>query len=181
MGAAGTDMEDPELLARVSEGDMNAMKLIYERHADAVQRFVRTRLRDPFEVADVTHNTMLEVWRSASRFQGRASVRSWMLSIARNKAVDHIRKQARTELAEPDDSAVDDAPNPEAILAHAQDAKRVRDCVEKLPGLQRSAVHLAFFEDMSYAEAAEAAGVPEGTIKTRIFHAKKLLMRCLSK
>ena len=181
MRATDEDKSDNDLLAQVAQGDMLAMKTLYQRHADAVQRFVRTRLRDHFEVADVLHNTMLDVWRTADRFQGRSSVRSWILTIARNKTVDHIRKHARVELGDADTEIPDDSPNPEAVLAATQDAARVRACVDELPAQQRSAVHLAFFEEMTYGEIAQVSDVPEGTIKTRIYHAKKLLMRCLSR
>lgn len=174
------ETDDRSVLARIAQGDMSAMRLLYERHAEATHRFVQTRLRDQFEVADVVHNTMLDVWRSAGRFQGRSSVRSWILSIARNKTVDHIRKSARTDLSEPDEAVPDDAPDAEAVISAAQDANRVRDCVAKLGAAMRTAIHLAFFEDLTYAEIADVENVPEGTIKTRIYHAKKLLMRCLS-
>jgi RNA polymerase sigma-70 factor (ECF subfamily) len=172
--------DDEDLLARIAQGDMTAMKTLYERHVGVVERFVRTKLRDHFEVGDVVHNTMLDVWRSAGRFQGRSSVRSWILSIARNKTVDYIRKAARTELSAPDETVPDDSADPVAVIAAAQDAERVRNCVAKLGEQHRAAVQLAFFDDMTYAEIAIAENVPEGTIKTRIFHAKKLLMRCLS-
>ncbi|MEM8850291.1 MAG: sigma-70 family RNA polymerase sigma factor [Pseudomonadota bacterium] len=174
------EADDRSLLARVAQGDMSAMRLLYERHAEAAHRFVQTRLRDHFEVADVVHNTMLDVWRSAGRFQGQSSARSWILSIARNKAVDHIRKASRTDLSEPDDALPDDSPDAEAVIAAAQEADRVRACIAKLGEAMRTAIHLAFFEDLTYAEIAQVENVPEGTIKTRIFHAKKLLMRCLS-
>lgn len=171
---------DSVILSRVADGDVSAMRALYLRHSQALQRFVASRLHDKFEVADVVHNTMLEIWRSAGRFEGRSNVRSWIFSIARFKAIDYIRKQSRTELAEPDEDIPDETPDPEAVIAASQDAARVRDCVEKLGGHQRAAVHMAFFEDMTYAEIAEVEDVPQGTIKTRIFHAKKLLMRCLT-
>jgi RNA polymerase sigma-70 factor (ECF subfamily) len=169
------------LVGRVAGGDKAAMRALYLRHAETVQRFVQSRLRDQVEAADIVHTTMLEVWRTAERFQGRSGVRSWILSIARNKTIDHIRKNARVDVSEPDEAIPDETPNPEAVLAAVQDASRVRACVEKLKDQHRSAVHLAFFQDMSYSEIAEVEGVPEGTIKTRIYHAKKLLMRCLSR
>lgn len=169
------------VLARVAAGDMAAMREIYMEHADAVQRFVRTRLRDEFEVADIVHETMLSVWRGAAGFEQRATVRSWILSLARNKVIDHLRKQARVSLTEPDETTPAEDPDAEAVIAAAQDARRVRACVEKLSDRQRAVVHLAFFEDLSYPEIAAIENSPEGTVKTRIFHAKKLLMRCLSR
>ena len=175
------DVRDEVLVSQVAAGDKAAMRALYLRHAETAQRFVQSRLRDQFEVADIVHTTMLEVWRTAGRFKGRSSVRSWILSIARNKTIDHIRKSARVDVSEPDETIPDDAPDAEAVMAAVQDSARVRACVENLSPQHRSAVHLAFFQDMSYGEIAEVEGVPEGTIKTRIYHAKKLLMRCLSK
>lgn len=181
MRATDNEIADEVLLAQVAAGDMNAMAAIYKRHSEAVHRFVSTRLRDTFEVSDIVHNTMLDVWRSAGRFEGRANARSWILSIARNKTVDLIRKQSRTDVTEPDPELPDDAPNVEAVISASQDAERVRQCVGELASTQRTAVHLAFFEELTYSEIAAIEDVPEGTIKTRIFHAKKLLMRCLSR
>ncbi|WP_299029237.1 sigma-70 family RNA polymerase sigma factor [uncultured Sulfitobacter sp.] len=173
--------EDAVLIARVGQGDMTAMKSLYEVHAAAVARFVRPRVRDLTEADDIVHDTMLSVWRGAAGFQGRCSVRSWILTLARNKTVDHIRKQARVTLADADETQIDDAPDPEVVLGAAQDAARVRACLDKLPERQRAAIHLAFYEDMTCAEVGIVENVPEGTVKSRIFHAKKNLMRCLSR
>ncbi|MEM9011412.1 MAG: RNA polymerase sigma factor [Pseudomonadota bacterium] len=175
------DRDDGALLAQVAAGDMTAMRALYLAHAEAVRAFVRTRLRDEFEVADIVHETMFAVWRAAAGFQGRSSVRSWIFSLARNKIVDHVRKQSRVTLAEPDETIPDEEPDAVAVIAAAEDARRLRACVDELPERQRAVVHLAFFEDLSYPEIAEIETVPEGTVKTRIFHAKKLLMRCLSR
>ncbi|WP_238367225.1 RNA polymerase sigma factor [Mesobacterium pallidum] len=183
LGAAGrkTDADgDTALLARVADGDMAAMKALYMAHADAMTRFVRGRVRDEAEAADIVHDTMLTVWRGAAGFQGRSSVRSWMLTIARNKVVDVIRKQARVTLGDPDDQLPDDTPDPEAALGAVQDAARLRACVEALPERQRAVVHLAYYEEMPLAEIAGIEAVPEGTVKSRIHAAKQLLLRCLS-
>lgn len=172
---------DAALLARVAAGDMAAMKALYMAHADAVLRFVRTRVRDEAEAADIVHDTMLKVWRGAAGFEGRSSVLSWILTLARNGAVDHIRKQARVSLGDADETIPDGDPDPEAVLGAAQDAARLRACVEELPERQRAAIHLAFFQEMTLAEVARIESVAEGTVKSRVFHAKQLLMRCLSR
>lgn len=169
------------LLARVAEGDMTAMKALYMAHADAVTRFVRSRVRDEAEVADIVQDTMLTVWHAAAGFQGRSTVLSWILSMARNKTVDHIRKQARVTLGAPDEEIPDSDPDPEAALGAVQDAARLRACVEALPERQRAVVHLAYYEDMTLGEIAGIESVPEGTVKSRIYHAKQLLLRCLSR
>lgn len=173
--------EDAALLARVAGGDMTAMKTLYMAHADAVTRFVRMRVRDDAEAADIVHDTMLSVWRGASGFEGRASVLSWMLTLARNRTVDHIRKQSRVTLGAVDEDIPDSDPDPEAVLGAVQDAARLRACVEELPERQRAVIHLAFYEDMTCAQIADIESVPDGTVKSRIYHAKQLLMRCLSR
>lgn len=174
-------MTDADLLGRIAAGDKAAMKALYERHSDALYHFVRGRLGDAFEAADVMQDTFVEVWRHADRWQGRSTVKTWIFGIARNKAVDRVRRAVRTEVREPDDTLPDEDPTPEAIIAAASDAARVRACIGELGEAMRTAVRLAFFDDLSYPEIAEVEGVPLGTIKTRIHHAKKLLMRCITR
>jgi RNA polymerase sigma-70 factor (ECF subfamily) len=169
------------LLSRVAGGDVAAMRILYMTHADAVRRYVRSRVRDDAEAADIVHDTMLTVWRAAAGFEGRSSVLTWMLSMARNKIVDHLRKQSRMTLAPANEEVPDDDPDPEAVLAAAQDAARLRACLEELPERQRAAIHLAYYQEMTCAEIADVEAVAEGTVKSRIHHAKRLLMRCLSR
>ena len=135
---------------------------------------------DPFEASDVMQDTFLEIWRAASRFEGRSAPRTWMFGIARNKAIDRMRRGSREVITEPDDSTPDDAPNPEAVVAAASDAARIRECMGRLSDSHRSAIHLAFWRELPYGEIAEIEGVPVGTVKTRILHAKRLLMHCLA-
>lgn len=172
---------DRILITKVADGDKAAMRKLYETHAAAVWRFVSVRSRDQFEVADVVQETMLCVWRDAASYKGQGSVRSWILTLARNKAVDHVRKQANTDVCEPDERIATDEPHADDVIAAIEDAHRLNACVEKLPPQQRAVIHLAFFEDLSYAEISAIEGIPEGTVKTRVFHAKKSLMRHLAK
>ncbi|WP_299378353.1 sigma-70 family RNA polymerase sigma factor [uncultured Tateyamaria sp.] len=175
------DRDGVDLVARVAQGDKSAMKQLYQDHADAVARFVRPRIRDAAEADDIVHDTMLSVWRGAAGFQGRSSVRSWILTLARNKTVDHIRKQARVTLGEADEALPDDAPNAEEVLGASQDAARLKACIDQLPERQRTALHLVFYEEMTCAQAASVEATSDGTVKSRIYHAKQLLMRCLSR
>jgi RNA polymerase sigma-70 factor (ECF subfamily) len=171
---------DKELLQRVSHGDKAAMRILYDEYAPNLRRFITRWIANENDASDILHDTMLEIWRKADRFQGRSSVKSWMFSIARNKAIDRNRKGARTVLAEPDENIADESPQPDDIVDAFQDAKRVRACIEKLSAVHKAAIHLAFFEGLTYPEIAQIEGCPVGTVKTRIMHAKKLLLRCLS-
>jgi RNA polymerase sigma factor, sigma-70 family len=171
--------EDLVLLTRITNGEQEAMKLLYNRYSGAVYQFAKSWLGDPHEASDIMHETMLNVWRNAARFEQRSSVKSWIFSIARNKAIDRNRKAVRLTYTEIDTEIPDDTPNAQDIVNAMQDAVQVRECISKLSDAHRSAIHLAFFEDLPYGEIAKIEGCPVGTVKTRILHAKKLLMRCV--
>jgi RNA polymerase sigma-70 factor, ECF subfamily len=172
---------DRALLSHVARGDKGAMKRLYERHHAGLLVFVESRLRDPAEAFDVVQDTFLDVWRSASRYENRSSVKTWIFSIARNKTIDRFRKKGREVPLDEDFDPPDLSPNPHAVVEAASDAAQVNACIEKLSAAHARVVRLAFYEDLGYAEIAEIEQVPEGTFKTRIFHAKKLLMQCLTR
>lgn len=175
------DEDSAELLRRVAGGDRRAFQDLYRAFETPVYRFVLSRLNDPHESRDIVHDVFMEVWRNAGRYEGRSKVKTWLMGIAWRKSVDAMRRRGRVEMPgdEMPDPA-DDAPAGEACLAAGQEAAHVRFCLDQLSGDHRAAVTLAFYDDLSYGEIATVAGVPEGTVKTRIFHAKKLLLRCLA-
>ncbi|MDS9469963.1 sigma-70 family RNA polymerase sigma factor [Paracoccus sp. MBLB3053] len=178
--SAQDQISDEVLISRIGKGDKSAMKSLYDRLSKPLYCFLRARMGDPFEAADLMQETFLEVWRGAARFEGRSSARTWIFGIARNRSVDRLRRAGRVVLAEPDETVADETPDPEALAAAASDASKVRACMEGLSAPHRSVVELAFFQDLGYGEIAEIEGVPTGTVKTRIMHAKQLLKRCLA-
>lgn len=171
-----------QLLRRIAQGDESAMGDFYQLYEAKIFRFVLSRLNDSFEAADILNEVMLEVWRGADRFEGRSQVSTWVFGIARNKTIDRLRRRNQGETVELEpDIAEDEGPGPAEVLSAAQDAEQVRRCIDGLSEAQREVVHLAFFEDLNYREIAAIADCPEGTVKTRMYHAKKALQRCLSK
>jgi len=173
-------LELSDLLARTANGDKAAFSALYSELETPLYRFARSRLNDPFEAADLVHEVLLEVWRSAGRFEGRSSVKSWVFGIAYRKAMDVYRKTSRIDYSDNVPEVEDQAPTAEACLLAAQKGEHVQACLETLKPDHRMAIEFAFFEDMSYKEISMIADVPEGTIKTRVHHAKKLLLHCLS-
>jgi RNA polymerase sigma-70 factor (ECF subfamily) len=171
--------EDRVFISQVALGNKDAMRRLFERHHDALFGFIKARSGDAALAADVTQEAMLELWRSASNFRGGSSVKTWLFTIARNKLVDSNRRSARVSYTDDLPDEVDEAPNPEAILASAQEAGRVRACLQTLKDAQRTIMRLAFFEGLTYGEIAQVEGIPTGTVKTRILHAKRALLRCL--
>ncbi len=179
--SAHADLHQRDLLARVGGGDKQAMRHLYELIAPGLGQFIRSRTGDPAEAADVVQDAFLEVWRTAARFEGHSSVKTWIFAIARFKLIDRLRKRGREEPLDEDFEAPDMGPQPQALVEAASDARQVRLCIDKLPRAQSRAVRLAFYDELNYGEIAEIEGIPEGTVKTRIFHAKKILAICLTR
>jgi RNA polymerase sigma factor (sigma-70 family) len=175
-------LDDPlaPLMSAIAAGDRAALAGLYRQLEKPVYRFVLSKLNDPHESADILHDVFMEVWRSAGRFAGRSKVQTWVFGIAWRKVIDLRRKSGRTELPGETPDILDEHVDTEAAVLAGQEALHVRHCLSELGDDHRMAISLAFYEDMPYGQIAEVAGVPEGTIKTRIYHAKKLLLRCLS-
>jgi RNA polymerase sigma-70 factor, ECF subfamily len=166
--APGTDLAG--LLARVARGDQAAFATVYDRCAAQVYGLVRRVVRDPAQSEEVTQEVMLEVWRTASRFDPyRGSATAWLMTMAHRRAVDRVRsglaaaqREARAAVAEIDYDVV--AEEVETRL----DAQRVRRCLETLTELQRESVTLAYYGGYTYREVAGLLGVAVGTVKTRM-------------
>jgi len=168
------------LIQQIAGGDKQALAALYREFERPVYRFIVSRLNDPHEAADILHEVFMDIWRVASSFEGRSQVRTWIFGIAYRKVIDVHRKRARVYVTDdiPETGDVQDAAD--AGYAAKQEAEHLKACVGELSDDHRSAISLAFYEDMTCAEIAEIAGVPEGTIKSRLHHAKKLLLHCLS-
>ena len=169
------------LLEQIAAGDEQALKIFYAEHHSRIYNFAYKRLNDPIDAAEVMNQVMLEVWRNAERFEGRSKATTWVLGIAHHKIIDILRKRGRQKSEALDEDPVDEnAPTALDLLSRQQDAEQLRICLERLSELHREVVHLAFFEDLLYSEIAEIVACPEGTVKTRMFHAKRALKRCLN-
>jgi RNA polymerase sigma-70 factor, ECF subfamily len=158
------------LLTQVARGDHGAFEVVYDQLAGAVYGVVRQLLRDPAQSEEVAQEVMLEVWRTASRFDAaKGSASAWALTIAHRRAVDRVRSEnaatARDQKFLPDPVSTDDV----AELAEAAlDRQRVRRCLSSLTELQAEAIKLAYYGGYSYPQVAGLLGVALGTIKTRI-------------
>lgn len=166
-------------LRKVADGDEAAFSALYVMFEQPIYRFIRLKLNDPSEASDILHEVFLEIWRNAGRYDGRVTVKTWTFGIAYRRAIDLYRKRARMVVTEDFDHVVDEGPSAERSVLAAEHGAYVRACLEKLKPEYRSAVELTFFENMSYREIAEVTGVPEGTAKSRLYYAKKLLRHCL--
>lgn len=172
---------DQDLLASIADGDKAAMGLFFGRYERPLFAFLRSRGADIQEADDAVQDAMLDVWRTAGRYGGHASAKTWLFTIGRNKLIDKMRKTSKIDYVDDVPEMTDDAPDAEAILISAGDADRVKRCLGNLKPAHLSVIRLAFFDDLTYGEISKIEGIAEGTVKTRVFHAKQLLLNCLGR
>ena len=177
--AAGLD----EWLRRVSLGDEEAFDHVYAALAGPVYGLARRILRDPAQAEEVAQEVLVEVWRTASRFDpARGSARAWVLTVAHRRAVDRVRAEqaagerearlARSSAAVPYDDVVE-------TVEGRLDQQRVRRCLDALTQLQRESVTLAYYNGYTYPQVAELLHTPLGTVKTRMRDGLARLRDCL--
>ena len=171
-----------DLVRAVGSGDADALAELYRRVQSSIYAFALSRLGDRDQAAEVLHEVMLEVWRRARGFEGRSRALTWILGIARYKIIDAQRRGRRWRPQPPSDQIVTDIDTPTAFDRVDRGERRgtVRRALEALSDAHREVVNLAFYQDLSYPEIARLLEVPLGTVKTRMFHAKKALRRQLA-
>ena len=158
------------LLAQVARGDHAAFEAVYDQLAPSVFGVVRKVLRDPAQSEEVAQEVMLDVWRSASRFDSsRGSAVAWVMTIAHRRAVDRVRSEnasaAREQKVAVDQVSGDDVFE---LVDTALDRQRVRRCMGSLTTLQAESIKLAYYQGYTYPQVAGLLGVALGTVKTRI-------------
>jgi RNA polymerase sigma-70 factor (ECF subfamily) len=166
------------LLARVAAGDQRAFEELYRLLSRRVYAFALRITGNAQAAEEVTVDTMHEVWRSASRFRFDAKVSTWVLGIARNKALMTLRNvpaEEHVEIGDYADTLDSGMPDGFAMLAAARDGESIRRGLQALSADHRECLHLAFFDEMSVQEIATVLGIPEGTVKSRLWHAKAQL------
>jgi RNA polymerase sigma-70 factor, ECF subfamily len=170
------ELSDLEVTKRVAKGDKRALETLYSRHSSRTYKFLCRLMADRTAAEDLMHDVFLEVWKSADRFEGRSSVTTWILSIARYKALDARRR--RRSLTEHDLPARAE-PTPEAAAMESSTGTFMRKCLDKLSEEHREIIDLVYYHEMSVKEAAEILDIPEATVKTRMFYARKKLKEML--
>ncbi|KQU49964.1 RNA polymerase subunit sigma [Bosea sp. Leaf344] len=167
---------DEDIVKRIASGDRLAMKVLFSRHQVRVYRFVLRLVRDETLAEDVISDVFLDLWRQAATFEARASVATWLLAIARNKAYSLLRKRRDAGLDDDfAESIEDEADDPEILLQKQDKGMAIRGCLDRLSREHREIVDLVYYHETSVEEAARIVGIPENTVKTRLFHARKKL------
>lgn len=180
------------LLARAGVGDRAAFATLYDRTSAHLLGVVLRIQRDRAQAEDILQEVYVNVWRAAQSFDAAQSQPlTWLTSVARNRAIDSLRRaqsqpQLQTNFSSPDDedsdvydTVADDAPGPLDLLSRASDARTLAACMESLSAQQRQSVALAFFDGLSHAEVAQSMRQPLGTVKSWVRRALLSLKGCL--
>lgn len=173
-----------ELLERVGRQDEAAFRELYKAFSRRVFTYALNMVKDHGRAEEILVDTMYEIWRAPSRFRGDSQFSTWLIGVARNKALMVYRSRRPDEVHDDLDDIAEttaaDTPDGFAELARKQRSEGVQHCMGKLSDEHRECMHLVFFEGMALAEVAGIQGIPENTVKTRLFHARQKIKKCLA-
>jgi RNA polymerase sigma-70 factor (ECF subfamily) len=171
---------DEVLIGRIAKGDRLAMQVLFARHHVRVYRFVLRLVRNESAAEDLISEVFLDVWRQAGSFEGRSAVSTWLLAIARYKALSALRRQPEEELDENIAEAIEDTSDDPEVAVQKKDTSQIlRKCLTSLSAEHREIIDLVYYHEKSIEEVAQIVGIPENTVKTRMFYARKKLAELL--
>lgn len=167
------ELADEDLMPLVHEGDARAFEVVFDRHADAAFSLAYRMCGRRGMAQDIVQDAFLSLWRSGARYErSRGSVRSWVLSVVRNRAIDMFRRETvRTGRDVSAEGVVERMPAPDDVALDAErreGARNVRAALRDLPAEQRQVIELAYFGGFSHLQIAEMLAVPAGTVKGRM-------------
>ena len=167
---------DEMLLERIADGDRTSMHTFYARHNVRVYRFILRIVRDATMAEDLVSQVFLDVWRTAGQFERRSQVSTWLLSIARFKALTSLRQRRYEDIDQEEVREIaDEADTPETSLERRNTSAILRACVAKLSPAHREIINLVYYHEKSVEEVGAIIGIPQSTVKTRMFYARKQL------
>ena len=172
---------DEALIASIAQGDKRALQTLYGRHNVRVYRFALRFLNDEALAEDMVSEVFFDVWRQAERFEARSKVSTWLLAMARNKALSVLRRRSTEELDEEVAEFIEDpSDNPEVSMQKKQQTSLLQECLTQLSPAHREIVDLIYYHGKTIDEVVEIIGVPVNTVKTRMFYARKRIGELIS-
>lgn len=177
---AVSNVSDAMLLKGVAEGDKAAMHIIFARHRRRVLGAILRMVRNPGIAEDIANQVFLDVWRTANKFEYRARVSTWLLSIARFKALNSLRERVHENIEQVDVLGIADAGDtPDAALDRKETTGILDACLQQLSPDHRQIIDLFYYRENSVAEVSEIVGIPQATVKSRLFYARNQLTKIL--
>lgn len=185
MFATAMAVDDASLVVRVSEGDEAAFESLVAKYEQRLIRYLRSFVRDEEKARELVQDTFVKVYRNAHRYEPKASFATWLFRIAHNTAISYIRKKKVAlvfgfgnhdpETDQPAGDIASTAPGPHRLAEDGEISRLVQQELLGLPEKLREAFVLFDIEQLSIAEVARVTGSPEGTVKARIFRARRAL------
>jgi RNA polymerase sigma-70 factor (ECF subfamily) len=172
---------DAKLIEEIAVGNQAAMRTPYARHHLRVYHFIVRLGSDTDRAEDIVSEVFLTVWRQAGSFENRSQVSTWILSIARFKALTALGRRRETQLDEASTEMVADASDtPEQTVLHTDRTAQLRKCIAQLSSDHREVIDLVYYHDKSVEEVAKVLHLPKNTVKTRMYYARRHLVRLLA-
>jgi len=172
----GEYSSDEMLVTRIAAGDKLAMQVLFARHRTPIYRWLLRFVGNETVAEDLLSDVFFDVWQQAGRFEGRAAVTTWLLSIARFKALSARRRRTDAALDETIETTVaDSADDPEIALQKKSRGEHVRAALTKLSAEHREILDLVYYHENSVEDCALILNIPVATVKTRMFYARKKL------
>jgi RNA polymerase sigma-70 factor (ECF subfamily) len=179
--SADKETSDQVLVGLIAQGDKDAMQVLFGRHNVRVFRFLTRFVDNEATAEDLVSEVFIEVWRNAGQFEARSQVSTWLLAIARHKALSALRRRSTDDL---DDGVIefieDPSDNPEVAVQKSERSEILRDCLKQLSPAHREIIDLVYYHERTIDDVAEIIGVPQNTVKTRMFYARKRIGELLA-
>ena len=177
---SGQGTSDEALIGTIAAGDRRAMQALYARHNVRIYRFVLRLTNDSSLAEDIVSEVFIDVWRGAQGFKAKSRVSTWMLAIARHKALSALRRRSDEQLDEDTAAVIADPADDAETTANTRDRSAiVQQCLPQLSALHREVLDLVYYHEKSVNEVAEIVGAPANTVKTRMFYARKRMQALL--
>jgi RNA polymerase sigma-70 factor (ECF subfamily) len=167
------DTSDETLVGLIADGDKRAMQVLYARHNVRVYRFVLRLTGNQSLAEDLVSEVFLDVWRQAEGFESKSQVSTWLLAIARYKALSALRRRTDEHLDDQMAASIEDtSDDPETVVNTKDRATIIQKCLTQLSPAHREVIDLVYYHEKSVDEVAQIVGVPAATVKTRMFYAR---------
>jgi RNA polymerase sigma-70 factor (ECF subfamily) len=179
--ASAPATSDNVLIGLIGKGDRDALRVLFARHNVRVFRFVLRMVGNEATAEDLVNEVFTEVWRNAKRFEGRSQVTTWILGIARFRAMSALRRRSFDALDDDVATSIEDpADNPEVAAQHSDRSAILQTCLAQLSATHRQVIDLIYYHGQSIEEVAEIVGLPQNTVKTRAFYARKRIAELMA-
>lgn len=174
-------ISDETLIGLIANGDKDAVRVLFTRHSVRVFRFLLRIVGDEATAEDLVNEVFLEVWRKAGRFEARSRVSTWVLAIARYKALASLRRRSCDELDDETCARLEDpTDDPEVAVQKTECSVLLQECLKQLSVAHREVVDLVYYHEQSIDRVSRIIGVPESTVKTRMFYARKRIAELMA-